>query len=113
MALIQESVEIMDIQGQSVETQETAVGTQETAKTVEIQEKLKEDDFEFKGLTKDELDFVCKHLTTCELTGSYLLAVKLLGKDARKNKITKLTKEIFSEKISMLGKEILQFFLNG
>lgn len=106
MALIQESVEIM-------ETQEQSVKTQETAKTVEIQEKLKEDDFEFKGLTEDESDFVCKHLTKCELTGSYLLAVKLLGKDARKNKITKLTKEIFSEKISMLGKEILQFFLDG
>lgn len=106
MTLIQESVEIM-------ETQEQSVKTQETAKTVEIQEKLKEDDFEFKGLTEDESDFVCKHLTKCELTGSYLLAVKLLGKDARKNKITKLTKEIFSEKISMLGKEILQFFLNG
>ena len=98
MALIQESVEIM-------ETQEQSVKTQETAKTVEIQEKLKEDDFEFKGLTEDESDFVCKHLTKCELTGSYLLAVKLLGKDARKNKITKLTKEIFSEKISMLGKD--------
>ena len=106
MALIQEIVEIM-------ETQEQSVKTQETAKTVEIQEKLKEDDFEFKGLTEDESDFVCKHLTKCELTGSYLLAVKLLGKDARKNKITKLTKEIFSEKISMLGKEILQFFLDG
>ena len=106
MALIQESVEIM-------ETQEQSVKTQETAKTVEIQEKLKEDNFEFKGLTEDESDFVCKHLTKCELTGSYLLAVKLLGKDARKNKITKLTKEIFSEKISMLGKEILQFFLDG
>ena len=86
MALIQESVEIMETQEQSAKTQETAVGTQETAKTVEIQEKLKEDDFEFKGLTEDELDFLCKHLTTCELTGPYLLAVKLLGKDARKIK---------------------------
>ena len=40
------------------------------------------------------------------LTGSYLLTIKLLGKDTGKDKITKLTKEIFSEKISMLEKEL-------
>ena len=33
------------------------------------------------------------------LTGSYLLTTKLLGKDAGKDKITRLTKEIFTEKI--------------
>ena len=47
------------------------------------------------------------------LTGSYLMTIILLGKDAGKDKITKLTKEIFSEKISMLEKELSQFFLDG
>ena len=98
MALIQKSAEIMETQEQSVETQETAVETQETAKTAEIQEKLKEDDFEFKDLTEDVLDFVCKHLNRCELIGSYLLVLKLLGKDAGQNKTKKLTEEFFLKK---------------
>ena len=41
------------------------------------------------------------------------MTIILLGKDAGKDKITKLTKEIFSEKISILEKELSQFFLDG